>query len=148
MTDSPAGPVVVGVDGSEESLHAVARAIEEARCKGAELHVVHVNDVAPALLHMKGGNVDTREIVAAHREDMRNEAERLGEGSGVVIQFVGLEGDQAADTLVAYCEESSASLLVIGPRGRGRFTRALLGSTAHNVINNCRRDVLVVHQGT
>jgi len=41
-------------------------------------------------------------------------------------------------------QQTGAELLVIGTRGHGRFRRALLGSTAHEVLNTTDCDVLLV----
>lgn len=41
-------------------------------------------------------------------------------------------------------KENNTDLLVIGTRGHGRFRRALLGSTAHEVLNTTQCDVLLV----
>ena len=41
-------------------------------------------------------------------------------------------------------QETRSELLVIGTRGQGRFRRALLGSTAHEVLNTTDCDVLLV----
>jgi len=41
-------------------------------------------------------------------------------------------------------QETGAELLVLGTRGHGRFRRALLGSTAHEVLNTTDCDVLLV----
>ena len=40
--------------------------------------------------------------------------------------------------------DSDPDLVVLGTRGLGRFWRALLGSTAHEVLNATDRDVLLV----
>lgn len=142
------GPVVVGIDGSDESIHAMSRAVEVARWRGAALHVVHVNDVTPAKLHLKNEVVDTQDIVAEHRQGLHERMDEVVGGSGIDARFVGIDGDHAADGLVEYCDEVGGSVLVVGPRGRGRVKRALLGSTAHAVVNRSHCDVLVVRPGT
>jgi nucleotide-binding universal stress UspA family protein len=43
-------------------------------------------------------------------------------------------------------QETCPDLLVIGTRGHGRFRRAILGSTAHEVLNTTDCDVLLVPQ--
>ena len=69
MPDSPnMGQIVVGIDGSEPSLHALAKAIEEAKLRGADLHVLHAIDLSPALLHLPDDvTIDSRDLAAEQR---------------------------------------------------------------------------------
>lgn len=150
MTEHHAsGPVVVGIDGSDSGFHALESAAHAAACRGAELHVVHVNDVTPAVLHLPHDvKVTTRDLAEERREELWASARQILDGGPVSYELVGLEGSHSADTLISYCGEVDAQLLVVGPRGRGRITRAVLGSTAHNVVNHSVCDVLVVRPET
>ena len=138
------GPVVVGVDGSDAGFEALRHASREAGWRGVPLHAVHVLDVTPAVLHLKGDQeITTRELAESDRVEIwRRAGEVIDLTSSDVVQ-VERDGNPAK-TLIAYCDEVGASVLVVGPRGRGRVQRALLGSTAQETVKAARCDVLVV----
>ncbi len=139
--DTSTGPVVVGVDGSEQSLHAARMAAVEADLRGVELHVVHCVDIQPAILHLPGGTTDTREIAQAQHDSVHGKVgEALGDHS---YERVGLEG-YPPDELADYIREVGAGLLVLGSRGRGRVAGAVLGSTSLRSLEQAEVPVLIV----
>lgn len=134
--------VVVGYDGSEQSDLALRRAIEEAGLREAELHVVHVVDVTPAVLHLpRDVTVNTVDLADARRQEVWEKAAPLLD-SGGPIRRVDLEG-YPADALVDYCGEVSADLLVMGTRGRGRLASTFLGSTSLRALEHAQCDVMI-----
>ena len=136
-------PIVVGFDGSDHSVVALERALTEAELRNAPLHVVHVVDVSPAILHLPGDvEVTTEEIARARSESVWSKAGELLDTSPVQAQRINLDG-YAGDALVEYCEEVGAALLVVGTRGRGRLTANLLGSTSRVAVEHATCDVLV-----
>jgi len=139
-----AGPVVVGLDGSDASLMALRHAVHEAGWRAAELHVVHALDVTPAVLHLAGDQkISTRDLAESDREEVWKRATPILEEVDLEVVRVNRDGKPAA-ALSEYCDEVKASVLVVGPRGRGRVAEALLGSTAQAVVKTARCDVLVV----
>jgi nucleotide-binding universal stress UspA family protein len=48
--------------------------------------------------------------------------------------------------IVEVADELDAGLIVCAPRGRGRITSALLGSTSHGIIQHAGRPVLIAPQ--
>jgi len=141
---NPAGPVVVGIDGSEASLNALLQALREAEWRDVELHVVHVLDVTPAVLHLAGDQtITTRELAESDREEIWNLAQPVIEGAGVEVVRIERDGNPGK-SLLAHAEEVGASVLVVGPRGRGRVEKLFLGSTAEEVVKSATGDVLVV----
>ncbi len=137
------GIVVVGVDGSDHSLIALAKARQEALRRGDELRVVHVTDVTPAVLHLPDGvTVRTTDLAEAGRKDVWAKVERALGRDDEGIDRVDRDG-YPADVLVDYCEEVGADLLVVGTRGRGRLASTLLGSTSLRALEHARCDVLV-----
>jgi nucleotide-binding universal stress UspA family protein len=141
---SSPGPVVVGIDGSEASLNALRHGIREAAWRGTTLHVVHVLSVTPAVLHLAGDvTITTREQAESDRAEIWKLAEPLLDESDVDV-FKAEQDGSPGDTLVAYCDEVGASVLVVGPRGRSRVQKLLLGSTAEAAVKAANCDVLVV----
>lgn len=145
---TPSGPVVIGLDGSGASLHALRHAIAEAERRDAELHVVHVLDVTPAVLHLRGEvTITTRELAESDRAEIWMLARPLLEDAEVDVVRVERDG-APGKALAAYGEEVGASVLVVGPRGRGMMEKLLLGSTAEDLIGSATCDVLLVKPGT
>ena len=141
---SNAGPVVVGLDGSDASIVALDRAVLEAGWRGVELHVVHALDVTPAVHHLAGNQkISTRELAETDRDEVWKRAASILDGADVEVVKVNRDG-KAADALTDYAKEVDASVIVVGPRGRGRVTKALLGSTAQGVVKSAERDILLV----
>ena len=135
--------MVVGIDGSDHSLVALRVAIEEAKRRDADLHVVYINDYTPAVLHLPGAvTVNTADIAEARRTEVWRSAAPLID-SVPFAKRVDREG-YPADSLVAYCDEVGAVLLVLGNRGRGRLASTLLGSTSLRALERAHCDVLIV----
>ena len=138
------GPVVVGFDGSDTSMSALERAMREAAWRGVALHVLHALDVTPAVLHLAGNQtISTHELAESDRVEVWKRAATILDDAGLEVVKVNRDSKPAA-ALSDYCEEIGASVLVVGPRGRGRVTEALLGSTAQGVVKSAKCDILMV----
>ncbi|HEU5112161.1 MAG TPA: universal stress protein [Acidimicrobiia bacterium] len=146
-TTPPNGPVVVGIDGSEPGFIALRHAAREAEWRDVALHVVHVLDVSPAVLHLEGDRtIHTRELAESDRAEIWKQAEPILRDIEAEVIRVERDGDPGK-ALVAYSSEAHGSVLVVGPRGRGRVGRWLLGSTADQAVKSAMCDVLVVKPG-
>lgn len=140
----PAGAsgVVVGADGSADSLAAVRLAAAEAERTGQPLDVVHVWQDPPVWAQVDVFPEGLTEAV------MQEETLLLAESvAGLAEQHPDLEvrqrllrGSPARSLLEAAAD---ATLLVIGSRGRHGLTRLLLGSTSHTVLLHAPCPVLV-----
>jgi nucleotide-binding universal stress UspA family protein len=138
---------VVGIDGSEPGFTALRHAAREAEYRDVALHVVHVLDVSPAVLHLEGDRtVNTRELAQSDRAQIWKLAEPILDDTKTEVVRVERDGNPGK-TLIAYCDEAGGSVLVVGPRGRGRVGRWLLGSTADVAVKTAKCDVLVVKPG-
>jgi nucleotide-binding universal stress UspA family protein len=142
------GPVVVGIDGSEASLGALRQGIREGGWRGVEVHVLHVLDVTPAVLHLQGDRtITTGEVAESERAEIWRRVEPILNDAGTEVVKVELDG-QPGEAITAYAKEVGASVLVVGPRGRGRVEELFLGSTAQEAIKTATCDVLVVKSET
>jgi nucleotide-binding universal stress UspA family protein len=132
--------VVAGVDSSAHAVKVLGRAVEEARRRQAELHLVHVFN--PPMISMEVP-IDMAELAEADHKVVWSQLEPSLSGAGVPVTRVDLEG-YPPDVLVAYATDVDASVLVVGTRGRGDFASLILGSTSHRAIQLATCDVLVV----
>lgn len=130
-------PVVVGVDGSQPSHHALEWAAYEARERGATLRVVH----GFAAARVGVGQEPKIRAAAQHIADDAAEHARQLTEDAIEVRAAIAEGPPAK-TLVG--ESQQATLLVVGSRGRGGFTGLLLGSTSVHVAAHAACRVAVV----
>lgn len=133
-------PVVAGVDDSPVSQLVVARALEQARSGGADLHVVHIFHMP--MVYTEAA-INWSEVADAQRAAVWASLESSLADPGVSVERVDLDG-YPPDALVTYAADVDASLLVVGTRGRGGLASLVLGSTSQRVIHLAECDVLVV----
>ena len=135
-------PITAGVDGSAESLAALAWAGREAVRRGLALRVVHVWRYEEHQA-VDAGDRDTQDrwVRDAAAEATRTVAERH---PGLDITTDVLEGDPV-DILTAAA--AGAELLVLGSRGHGPVVGFLLGSVGQQVIADSVRPVVLVRAG-
>jgi nucleotide-binding universal stress UspA family protein len=132
-------PVIVAVDGSDDSLHALDHAVDAARRRGAPLRVVHVRQYAPwaqpDVLTAGPPNPESDPVL----DQVRGRFE--GRADLPVVEYRALEGAPGA---VLPELGSAAQLLVLGSRGRGGFAGLLLGSNSMAAARDAECPVLVV----
>ena len=129
------GVVLVGIDSSEASRHALKVAAQEALVRGATLHVLH--GVHWDHLAVELTVPTTRQLLAWGENLVRAEIAR----SGVQASTKVLNGNPS-DLLVRHSAE--ADLLVLGSRGHGPVTSVVTGSTTDYCVRHASCPVLVV----
>jgi nucleotide-binding universal stress UspA family protein len=140
-----AKPVVVGVDGSEESLRAVEWAALEARRHSAPLRIVS----APAFVPwIHASSTSPEEIACALRGIAARALDaaitRCGEVAPDLPLTTGLLSGPPA---LAVAESGAgASMLVVGARGAGGFAAMVLGSVSRYVASRAPSSVVVVRE--
>jgi nucleotide-binding universal stress UspA family protein len=139
--------IVVGVDGSDGSVHALEFALAEARMRGGEVRAVSAWHV-PATAYSSGFvplGVDPGEFERNAKSALAKSIEKAGAPeSGVSVTPILREG-QPADVLVG--EARDADLLVVGSRGRGGFKGLLLGSVSQQCAHHAPCPVAIVPNG-
>ncbi len=137
--------IVVGVDGSAESLAALRWAAQEARLRGARLCVVHawfmpmVFTSGPPLLVLP----ETREELGGEGGKVLSHAleAAAADVEGLTVERSVVEGS-AAHCLLRAAE--GADLLVLGSRGHGGFHGLLLGSVSQQCAHHAPCPVVIV----
>lgn len=137
--DRPVGldfRVVVGTDGSSESLAAVAFAADYASTASAGLEIITCT----------GGHqvesVDEGELRAAADHIADSAGEQVRKDNPALAVVTRVEDCPAEVTLVDASVD--AGLVVVGTRGRGAFKGMVLGSVSHAVIHGAQCAVAVV----
>lgn len=136
--------ILIAIDGSPSAQEAVDFGLELGADQGATVtfvHVVPMLDVVPSGGFGLTGAVEhhVTESDTELLEDARARAEEAG-----VTAYTRLLRGEPADEIVAYADTVDADLIVVGSRGHGAVTSALLGSVSREILREARRPVLVV----
>ncbi|MFI7063580.1 universal stress protein [Kribbella sp. NPDC050124] len=141
---APHGRVVVGVDDSADCQAALGFAFETADLEGAELKAVHAANlpesypatdlwIDPAEQPwLARSEVLVTEALAGWREKYPEVTVRTSCTDGHPVQLLALESGEA-------------DLVVVGGRGRTRYTPLLLGSVARGLLHHTKSPVAVIH---
>lgn len=123
-------PVVVGINHSGLSALALRRAADEAAHRSSHLHVIVGGDAEEAL---NTSATDEREM---------HTISSILKNQHVTVYPV----DRATpETLLDYCNDVGASLLVVGCKADTRPEELENPATAHRLVDEADCDVLVVH---
>ncbi len=138
--------VVVGVDGSEPSKHALRWAQFLARASTSTLEVVAAWQPYTAWGSLGAGwaamPTDWEPAQDAEKALTTTLGKVFGEQHPVGLQLTVREGNPAQVLLEV---SEGAWMLVVGSRGHGGFTGLLLGSVSSSVAAHAKCPVLVVH---
>lgn len=140
--------IIVGVDGSDHSRHALGWAMREAAKHQLPLTVlsIHPPAVRPATgiyWGLRGYPENSFDLELARRavQDFVDKvAGETGEAAPEIIVRV-LVGDVAEELIRA---SGDADMLVVGSRGSGGFARLLLGSVSSQVAQHASCPVVVI----
>jgi nucleotide-binding universal stress UspA family protein len=135
--------IVVGVDGSASSNAALAWAVKQATLSGVVVEAVTAWEFPAAYGYMMPlpGKVNFADIAAGVVADAIAEVSASDEQ--VKIRSVVAEGNAAQVLLDA---SEGAELLVVGSRGHGGFTEALLGSVGQHCVQHATCPVVVIRE--
>ncbi|GGO41786.1 universal stress protein [Streptomyces lasiicapitis] len=137
--------LIVGVDGSEESLAAVDWAVGEAARRGVPLRIVHASawqryeGHKPSFgVHRSPAHVYADHVIGQAVERARRRAPTVTVTSDVVAE-------DPATLLIR--ESGRGTTVVVGSRGKGELTSLLLGSVSLSVAAHAPSPVIVVRGG-
>lgn len=134
--------ILVAVDGSLTSMHALEESFELAQNKGSWITVVSVIPAYTGDLDLTAvGNV-----MAAMRkpcDDALGKAKKLADKHKVLVKTVCEEGEPY-ERIIDLAQAENCDLIVMGRRGLRRLERVLVGSVTARVIGYSPIDVLVV----
>lgn len=137
--------ILVGVDGSEQSMAAVDRAILLAKRDKAEIILLHVIQL-PTVSHYTPGMInDVRQAGSGEAKKWFDNIKGEAEDSGIKVETKIAESvGSPTSTIVDYAKKENVDLVVVGTRGRTKLKRILLGSVASGVATYAPCTVMVV----
>ncbi|MCB1290723.1 universal stress protein [Mycolicibacterium sp.] len=141
-------PVVVGIDESDRSDHALAEAFDIARTLRAPLTVVHMWEIGAAvgMGDLGGqGNMDwplLKMLESRQRQRMDELVAPLAAKYPNAHVNKVFQDVSPAKGLADLSRE--AQLLVVGSHGRGKLSDAILGTVSQNLVHHAECPVLVV----
>lgn len=143
--------ILVAVDGSDASLHALEVAAQIADDNNAELTILAVAPYPPATIIP---NIMPT-YLPRYQDDLRTSYEKILQETNQKLREkhpqlktvpIFLEGNPARH-IVEASQAREVDLIVIGNRGTGGIINWMLGSVSQQVVNSCTVPVLVVkHQ--
>jgi len=136
--------LVVGTDFSDTSDAAIVSALDLARSLRARVTLVHAYELP--MYAFPDGAMSHAEVLADLSAALRQALESeiaLHAGRGVPMTSVLMLGT-AVEVLNHVAEDVDADLIVVGAHGRSGLARAILGSTAEQVVRSAKRPVLTV----
>ena len=132
--------ILVPLDGSSFSEHALPLALDVARRSDAALHLVHVH-VADA--HRTNDSQHDAQERERERAYLASAADRLATGWGSPIQTALLD-EPVTDAIAAYAESHRIDLVAMTTHGRGALSRAWLGSVADRLVRQLPMPMLLL----
>ena len=137
--------IVVGVDGSASSLAALRWAVHQAGLTGGTVDAVVAWRMPPAMT-----GFGFAPVAVAEGSEMQQTAKRAldravskvaGPDGGPAVRRLAVQGFPAPVLIGA---SADADLLVLGSRGHGGFTGALLGSVSQHCVRHAHCPVVII----
>jgi nucleotide-binding universal stress UspA family protein len=141
--------ILVGIDGSEDSLRAADYAIEISQKYNAEIIALNVivsymtlfgPTIPPYILELKQ---EAQNYLNKVKEKIENSTDSNDEHK-VLLRTELIGSLSAVDGIVAFAEKDNVDLIIVGTRGRSGFKKLLLGSVALGVVTYAHCPVIVV----
>ena len=145
--------ILLATDGSEEAQLALLTALDQANSTNSELHVVTVGPWNPDPAYAAHeasfrwqSYEEVTEVIGKEAQQILDEQVKKIEEAGGTVQEAHLRRGRKDQEIVRLAEEIGAGLIVMGSRGRGGISRALMGSVSDSVVRHAHCPVLVVRK--
>ena len=134
--------ILVGMDGSSNSIRGLNQAISLARqSQGIITGINVVPEFPPSYdLNMKS----FRAQMSKQAKKFMNSAKISAGRHGIEFQEKIASSKNTVDTIVGFAKKNKFDIIVIGSRGLGSPKANYIGSVAHGIVNNSKIPVLVV----
>lgn len=142
--------IILAIDGSDTSNHALQEAIKLAEDQKAKLQLIHV--VEESFVFHGGAGFDYSPIIDLYKKegqrilDLAKEIIRSQSSIKFETKLIQLNPFQGriAEVIIEETKKCDGDLLVIGTHGRRGFSHLVLGSVAEHVIRIATTPVLLI----
>jgi nucleotide-binding universal stress UspA family protein len=138
--------ILVAVDGSESSLHALRESFKLASNEKSWITVVSVIPSFEGDLELVGVP-DIRRALRQPFEKALGVAKEIANAERALIKAIGEEGEPY-ERIVDLADAENCDLIIMGRKGTRHLEKSLMGSVTARVIGHSQRDVLVVPDGS
>lgn len=134
--------ILVPVDGSEHSEHAVKYAVELAELMQAEILLMHSHKPFPVVLGEPYFQNAVNKIMKKSNDLLEPYRNQIKETNVLFTDQI-MEG-HPDDVITEVANDEKCDLIVMGSRGRSDLQGLLLGSNTHRVLKTAPCPVLVI----
>ncbi len=134
--------ILVGIDGSPQSLRAAAIAGNLSRTEKTTLYIVVAYDPIPRDLGESSLQPLIASRIMAADELYERALDECGKVKGTIIKEV-LEGPPA-EAILSVAQTRETDLIVMGTRGLGKLASFIMGSQSMKVVSEANCPVLLV----
>ncbi len=140
MSNGETKHILVTLDETGEPRKGMEKAIYLAKLSGAKITGVNVIVVSPTLASTV---TNYRDYLAEKAQEMLDRAKESCEKQGIQLASKILDGSPASK-IAEFAEEEKVDLVIVGSRGLGGMSEAILGSVANSIVHKSKVSVLVV----
>ena len=133
--------VLVPTDGSEQSMKAVARALEVAEKQGAQVNLMAVAYFPGDFDEMP---LNVRDKLESDARGNLQKAKAVFDQKNVKVDTVLEAGMVPANNILRKAEDGKFDRIIMGSTGAGGMKKVLMGSTAAKVVAHAPCEVTVV----
>ena len=135
--------ILLPTDGSEYSLREVKRA-KKMLAEGGEIIILGVAiKIRKTAFHRTKDVVKmNKEAVKEANDNVKAMAERFDDSFNVRTM---VKSGFPSDQINQVAEEEDCDLIIIASSGRSGFHKFVLGSVVENVLKECEKDILLIH---
>jgi len=134
--------ILVGIDGSPNSIRGLNHAISLARQSQGIITGIHVLPEFPPSYEVN---------IKSYRAQLSKDVKKFMDSAKTSTALHGIDFNEkitssknAVDTIVGFAKKNGFDVIVIGSRGLGSPKANYIGSVAHGIVNNSKVPVLVV----
>jgi nucleotide-binding universal stress UspA family protein len=144
--------ILVGIDGSAESMKAVEFAVSMAKIYRAELIAVHVLTSDIGYIYstpgVEGPPLTIKEIILLAEDEATkwfDESKEIANNKEIQLKTEFIVAKKSVlNTMLEYVEGHNINLIVVGTRGRSGIKKMLLGSVASGLVTYASCPVLAI----